>query len=97
MAQRSASGNQICGPAGGFFLPPGRRLASVARTGRAVAQVAVAPGQAKSSSFFIDFSGFKWRVRFRPSDRGGTSNPYNPENVYTDRAGALHLQIVNRK
>jgi hypothetical protein len=64
--------------------------------GGAVAQVAVARGQAKSSSFFIDFSGFKWRVRWKPSDRGGTSNPYNPENVYTDRAGALHLQIVNR-
>jgi hypothetical protein len=62
----------------------------------AVAQVAVARGQEKSSSFFVDFSGFKWRTRWKPSDRGGTSSPYNPENVYTDRAGALHLQIVNR-
>ena len=64
--------------------------------GAAVAQVAVARGQEKSSSFFIDFSGFKWRVRWKPSDRGGTSNPYYPENVYTDRKGALHLQIVKR-
>jgi hypothetical protein len=62
----------------------------------AVTLVAAAHGQEKSSSYFVDFSGFKWRVRWKPSDRGGTSNPYNPENVYTDRAGALHLQIVNR-
>lgn len=75
---------------------PAAVLRQLPGRGGAVVQVAVARGQAKSSSFFIDFSGFKWRVRFRPSDRGGTSNPYNPENVYTDRAGALHLQIVNR-
>jgi len=64
--------------------------------GGVVAQVAIARGQEKSSSFFIDFSSFRWRVRFKPSDRGGTSNPYNPDNVYTDEAGALHLQIVKR-
>jgi hypothetical protein len=29
------------------------------------------------------------------SDRGGTSNPYNPHNVFTDRAGALHLPSLN--
>jgi hypothetical protein len=58
--------------------------------------VAVSPGQEKSSSYFIDFSGFTWRVRRKPSDRGGTSNSYNPENVYVDQSGALHLRIVNR-
>jgi hypothetical protein len=75
---------------------PAAVLRQLPGRGGAVAQVAVARGQEKSSSFFIDFSGFKWRVRWKPSDRGGTSNPYNPENVYTDRAGALHLQIVKR-
>lgn len=64
--------------------------------GRGVASVAFTPGQEKSSSHFIDFSGFTWRVRFRPSDRGGTVNPYVPENVHTDAAGALHMTIVNR-
>lgn len=64
--------------------------------GGEVAEVAVARGQEKSSSFFISFSGFNWRVRWKPSDRGGTSNPYHPDNVYTDSAGALHLQIINR-
>jgi hypothetical protein len=75
---------------------PAAVLRQLPERGGAVAQVAVTRGQEKSSSFFIDFSGFTWRVRWKPSDRGGTSNPYNPNNVYTDRAGALHLQIVNR-
>jgi hypothetical protein len=75
---------------------PAAVLRRLPERGGAVAEVAVARGQEKSSSFFIDFSGFTWRVRWKPSDRGGTSNPYNPNNVYTDRAGALHLQIVNR-
>lgn len=64
--------------------------------GQGVAAVAVSPGQEKSSSYFIDFSGFTWRVRWKPSDRGGTSNPYNPDNVYVDQKGALHLRIINR-
>src|ERR1700722_4220977 len=64
--------------------------------GRGVASVASAPGQEKSSSHFIDFSGFTWRVRWKPSDRGGTLNPYLPENVYTDDAGALHMGIISR-
>jgi hypothetical protein len=75
---------------------PAAVLRQLPGRGGTVAQVAAARGQDKSSSFFIDFSGFKWRVRFKPSDRGGTRNPYNPENVFTDRQGALHLQIVKR-
>jgi hypothetical protein len=75
---------------------PAAVLRRLPERGGAVAEVAVARGQEKSSSFFIDFSGFTWRVRWKPSDPGGTSNPYNPDNVYTDRTGALHLQIVNR-
>ncbi len=75
---------------------PAAVLRRLPARGGAVAQVAVARGQEKSSSFFIQFSGFTWRVRWKPSDRGGTSNPYNPNNVYTDRAGALHLDIINR-
>jgi hypothetical protein len=75
---------------------PAPVLRQLPKRGGAVVQVAAARGQEKSSSFFIDFSGFTWRVRYKPSDRGGASYPYNPENVYTDKAGALHLQIVNR-
>jgi hypothetical protein len=75
---------------------PAAVLRQLPKRGGAVAQVAVARGQEKSSSYFIDFSGFTWRVHSKPSDRGGTSNPYDPSNVYTDRAGALHLQIIKR-
>jgi hypothetical protein len=75
---------------------PAAVLRRLPEHGGAVAQVAVARGHEKSSSFFIHFSGFTWRVHWKPSDRGGTSNPYNPNNVYTDRAGALHLQIIKR-
>jgi hypothetical protein len=75
---------------------PAAVLDQLPQRGQSVAAVAVAHGQEKSSSFFVDFSGFKWRVRWKPSDRGGTVNPYNPENVYTDKAGALHLRIIKR-
>ncbi len=61
-----------------------------------VSAVAVTAGQRSSSSVFVDFSGFKWRVRTAPSDRGGTSNFYDPRNVYTDSKGALHLRIIRR-
>jgi hypothetical protein len=71
-------------------------LAQLPERGQGVAAVAVTRGQEKSSSFFVDFSGFTWRVRKVPSDRGGTNNPYSPENVYTDSSGALHLRITKR-
>src|SRR5258708_39852607 len=75
---------------------PAAILSELPKRGQGIAAVAAARGQEKSSSFFVDFSGFTWRVRWKPSDRGGTSNPYRPENVYTDKVGALHLQIVKR-
>jgi hypothetical protein len=75
---------------------PAPVLSELPKRGEGVAAVAVTRGQEKSSSFFVDFSGFSWRVRWKPSDRGGTSNPYDPRNVYTDKAGALHMQIVER-
>ena len=75
---------------------PAAVLPQLPSRGQGVAAVAVAHGQEKSSSFFVNFSGFTWRVRKASSDRGGTRNPYSPENVYTDRSGALHLRILKR-
>ncbi|HEX4773372.1 MAG TPA: hypothetical protein VH351_21245 [Bryobacteraceae bacterium] len=75
---------------------PARVLRQLPERGGTVVEVAVARGQRKSSSFFVKFSGFTWRVRWKPSDRGGTVNPYKPENVYTDKEGALHLRIIKR-
>ncbi len=75
---------------------PSATLDRLPVAGGQIAAVATTAGQPSSSSVFIDFSGFRWRVRTAPSDRGGTSNPYDPRNVSTDRRGALHLRIVNR-
>jgi len=75
---------------------PAPMLDQLPQAGRGVAAVAVAAGQEKSSSYFVDFSGFNWRVRQKPSNRGGTLNPYDPQNVYVDKAGVLHLRILNR-
>jgi hypothetical protein len=71
-------------------------LSQLPQRGPGIAAVAVAHGPEKSSSFFVDFSGFTWRVRKVASDRGGAVNPYHPDNVYTDESGALHLRILNR-
>jgi hypothetical protein len=83
-----------------LLVDPGYRPAAILdqlpELEKGVVAVGVSPGQEKSSSYFIDFSGFTWRVRWKPSDRGGTSSPYNPDNVYVDQTGALHLRIVNR-
>jgi hypothetical protein len=75
---------------------PAPVLAQLPNGGQGVASVAMTRGQQKSSSFFVDFSGFRWRVRKVPSDRGGTVCPYSPDNVYTDRSVALHLGIIKR-
>lgn len=75
---------------------PAACLRQMPDVGGFVSAVAVNRGQEKSSSFFTSFSGLTWRVRWKPSDRGGTPNSYRPENVYVDEAGALHLQVVKR-
>lgn len=75
---------------------PAPVLAQLPNRGKSVATVGVAHGQKDSSSFFVHFSGFTWRVRKASSDRGGTRNTYNPENVYTDQSGALHLRVMKR-
>jgi hypothetical protein len=75
---------------------PAACLRRVPDAGGNVIAVGVTPGQEKSSSFFTSFSGFTWRIRRMPSDRGGTVNAYDPRNVYVDQAGALHLRIMQR-
>ena len=75
---------------------PAAVLARLPQPEQGVVTVAVSRGQEKSSSYFVDFSGFNWRIRWRPSDRGGTSNPYSHDNVYVDARGALHLRIIKR-
>jgi hypothetical protein len=75
---------------------PAPVLSELPKAGRGIETIAASPGQQRSSSVFVNFSGFQWRVRNVPSDRGGTRNPYDPNNVYVDQSGALHLRLVNR-
>jgi len=75
---------------------PAAVLNELPKIGRGIEMVAASPGQERSSSFFVNFSGFQWRVRKVSSDRGGTRNAYDHNNVYVDQSGALHLQIVKR-
>jgi hypothetical protein len=48
-------------------------------------------GTAVSKTLF--FSGYEWRIRDAPSDRGG-GNDYDRSNAWTDSNGALHLRIA---
>jgi hypothetical protein len=75
---------------------PSAVLADLPKPGSGIDTITASRGQDRSGSFFVNFSGFEWRVRKAPSDRGGTENLYGPENVYVDQAGALHLQAVRR-
>src|SRR5262249_1752212 len=43
---------------------------------------------------FLQFSGYEWRVRDSPSNRGNRTNLYSPSNAWTDQSGALHLRIA---
>jgi hypothetical protein len=44
----------------------------------------------------LKFSGYDWNVRTIDSNKGGTSNLYDPENAWTDASGALHMQIKKK-
>jgi hypothetical protein len=83
-----------------LLVDPGYRpvavLDQLPPRGHGVAATAESAGQERSSSYFVNFSGFTWRVRKQPSNRGGSLNPYNPENVYVDKAGVLHMRILKR-
>jgi hypothetical protein len=53
----------------------------------------VAPADARPVRT-LQFAGYEWRVRDAPSERGGWSNRYDPENAWLDERGALHLRIA---
>lgn len=61
--------------------------------GGAVAAVAAVRGAGKPPSATLAFSGYEWRLRDAPSNRGGR-NLYSPANVSVDSGGAMHLGIV---
>jgi hypothetical protein len=70
-------------------------LSSLPSTGGSVAAVTVVHGGSTTNpiSKTLSFSGYEWRIREAPSDRGGGNN-YNASNAWTDANGALHLRIA---
>jgi hypothetical protein len=61
--------------------------------GGAVAAAAIVKGQSSPPSKMLQFSGYEWRVRNAPSNRGG-HNLYDSGNAWVDASGALHLRIT---
>lgn len=60
--------------------------------GGPVAAVKIVKGQSSPPSKMLQFSGYEWRVRNAPSNRGG-QNFYDPGNAWVDVSGAMHLRI----
>jgi hypothetical protein len=76
---------------------PAPRIDELPSVGRGVVAVTLARGVAPAeprSAPMLQFAGYEWRVRDRPSERGGWTNRYDPANAWTDRSGALHLRIA---
>lgn len=44
----------------------------------------------------LKFSGYDWAVRTIASNRGGAYNLYDPDDVWTDPSGALHMKIAKK-
>jgi hypothetical protein len=74
---------------------PQTRLKELPLRGGGVTAVALAEGvqSGTSVSKSLQFSGYDWRIRNAPSDRGGLNN-YDAGNAWTDSRGALHLRIA---
>ena len=72
---------------------PQERMDALPVAGGAVVAVTQANGAKSSPSAFLQFSGYEWRVRNAPSNRG-SPNLYDPANAWTDSRNALHLRIA---
>jgi hypothetical protein len=75
---------------------PASTLKELPGPGGSVLAVATVKGSdpAQHISKTLWFSGYEWRIRTAPSNRGGRSR-YSADNAWTDPQGALHLQIKN--
>lgn len=80
------------------YLPPDSTLALPGLSARVPA---IATVDGRGSSYVdrpappLQFSGYEWEIRQRPSDRGG-SNAYSTANASVDANGALHLKVAQR-
>ena len=74
---------------------PASKMTALPPLGNGVVAVAMAKG--KPAGLLINktihFSGYDWQVQTSGSDRGGQPNAYDPDNVWTDDKGYLHLRM----
>ena len=77
---------------------PDAKAADLPLVGGGVAAIATAKGNgvANVPSKTIHFSGYDWIVQASSSNRGGEDNAYDPDNVWTDQKGYLHLRMAER-
>jgi hypothetical protein len=77
------------------YSPPPRSDQLPAVEGGVVAVVTAKgiPPASPRAAKTLQFSGYEWRVRDSPSERGGWTNRYDAANAWTDDTGALHLRI----
>ena len=71
------------------------KISSLPNVGNGVIAVVTVKGtdMAPAVQKIIHFSGYDWQVRSAGSNRGGTPNDYDPENVWLDKNGFLHLRM----
>jgi hypothetical protein len=76
---------------------PSATMDSLPMKGGAVIAVASVKGLLGAQEVIktVHFSGYEWKIRTAASNRGGGITHYDPENVWTDDGGALHLRIAN--
>jgi hypothetical protein len=78
------------------YLPP-TKLDELPEIGNGIAAISTVKGEQEGSTSeavkTLDFSGYEWKIRTNPSDRGATVNYYDAENAKTDENGFLHLRI----
>jgi hypothetical protein len=74
---------------------PATTLDEIPAPGGQIVAVATVKGSEPTSQVTktLQFSGYEWRIRDAPSDRGGQNN-YDASNAWTDSSGALHLRIA---
>jgi hypothetical protein len=75
------------------YVPPAT-MDALPAVGHGVAAIAVTKSENPAAPKTIQFSGYEWKARNTSSNRGGSTNPYDPANAWTDENGFLHLRIA---
>jgi len=80
---------------------PGKLLVSLPGVGNGVLAITTIPAQQTilEHTVFrpknVRFSGYDWIVQSRPDPNGGKIHYYDPDNVWVDQAGSLHLRVTH--